>query len=161
MVYLEILTDILNREPVQERDRIMMAMLRPPGIEKGKPLRSDGRQKKLPTEAAPVGKVIAKANDFDVRRMELSHCKAGGQWHVSLCLDPGREAEHYTQLEGRAAWFYEATTASKGVIAKISGVGQVHLGAFEEKGGNWLDGRTPIGSCSPPRTPPARLWSWT
>ena len=90
------LTNILNREPLQEPDRIMMAMLRPPGIEKGKPLRSDGRQTKLPTEAAPVGKAMAKATDFDVRRMELSHCKAGVKWHVSLCLDPGQEAEHYT-----------------------------------------------------------------
>jgi hypothetical protein len=61
---------------------------------------------------------------------------------------PGGGALHAARWA--PAWFYEATTASKGVVAKFSGVGQVHLGAFEEKGGNWLDGRTPIGcACRP------------
>jgi hypothetical protein len=42
LAYWERLAEILNREPVQERDRIMMAMLRSLGIEKGKPFSPKG-----------------------------------------------------------------------------------------------------------------------
>ena len=87
LAYWARLSDILNREPVQERDRIMMAMLRSIGIEKGKPFNPDERQKTLLTEGALVGEAMAKANDFDKRQMELSHYADGVQWHLSLCLD--------------------------------------------------------------------------
>ncbi len=49
------LSDILNSEPVQERDRFFMAMLKPLGIEKGKPFNPDERQKRILTQAADVG----------------------------------------------------------------------------------------------------------
>jgi len=79
LAYWERLADILNREPVQERDRIMMAMLHPLGIEKGKPFGPDERQKKILTEATLVGEAMAKATDFDRRQMELSHY-VDGNW---------------------------------------------------------------------------------
>ena len=41
MTYWERLADVLNREPVAERDRFFMAMLRPLGIEKGQALQTD------------------------------------------------------------------------------------------------------------------------
>ena len=44
-----------------------MAMLRPLGIEKGKPFQPDDRQKKILTEGAFVGEAMAKANTFDMR----------------------------------------------------------------------------------------------
>ena len=43
--YYEVLADILLREPVAERDRFFMAMLKPLGIEKGKSFEPDDRQK--------------------------------------------------------------------------------------------------------------------
>jgi hypothetical protein len=44
--FFERLNDILQREPVFERDRMMMAMLRPLGLEKGKAFAPDARQRK-------------------------------------------------------------------------------------------------------------------
>ena len=67
MDYWERLADMINKEPVQERDRFFMAMLKPLGIEKGKPFQPDARQKKILTEAALVGEAMAKANDFSNR----------------------------------------------------------------------------------------------
>lgn len=118
MAYWTRLAEILRREPVQERDRIMMAMLRSIGIETGKPFNPDARMKKLLTEAALVGEAMAKANDFDKRQMELSHYAEGVHWHLSLCLDPSQEAERYTQLDERTAWFYEAVSTSKGMATR-------------------------------------------
>ncbi len=161
LAYWERLADILNREPVQERDRIMMAMLRPLGIEKGKPFKPDARQKKILTEATLIGESMAKANDFDKRQMELSHYKDGVQWHISLCLDPSQEAEYYTQLDERAAWFYEAAATSKGMVTSTPGVGQVYLGSYKDKDGNWLDGASTYRLHVPPNAPVKQFWSLT
>jgi len=161
LVYWERLAEILNREPVQERDRIMMAMLRPLGIEKGKPFRPDERQKKILTEAALVGEAMAKANDFDKRQMELSHYNDAVQWHLSLCLDPNQEAKFYTQLDERAAWFYEAATTSKGMVTKTPGLGQVYLGAYKDRDGNWLDGANTYRLHVAPNAPVKQFWSLT
>lgn len=161
LAYWERLADILNREPVQERDRIMMAMLRPLGIEKGKAFKPDARQQKILTEAALVGEAMAKANDFDKRQMELSHYRDGVQWHLSLALDPSQEAEFYTQLDERAAWFYEAATTSRGMVTKTPGLGQVYLGSYKDREGNWLDGANTYRLRVPPDAPVKQFWSLT
>jgi hypothetical protein len=44
MAYWELLAATINQEPVRERDRFMMAMLKPLGIEKGKAFKPDARQ---------------------------------------------------------------------------------------------------------------------
>ena len=43
------------RNPSIERDRMILGMLQPLGIEKGKPFNPDARQKQILTEAAQVG----------------------------------------------------------------------------------------------------------
>jgi len=161
LAYWARLSEILNREPVQERDRIMMAMLRAIGIEKGKPFQPDAREQKILTEAALVGKAMAKANDFDKRRMELAHYADGVQWHLSLCLDPSQETSDYTQLDERAAWFYEAVTTSAGMTTKTPGVGSVYLGAYRDKDGEWLDGANTYRLRVPPDAPVKQFWSLT
>jgi hypothetical protein len=44
-----------------------MAMLKPLGIEKGKPFKPTKRQKLILTEATLVGEAMAKANDLEGR----------------------------------------------------------------------------------------------
>jgi hypothetical protein len=161
MAYWERLADILNREPVEERDRIMMAMLRSIGIEKGKPFAPGARQKKILTEAALVGEAMAKANDFDKRQMPLAHYRDGSRWEFALALDPSQEAEFYTQLDERAAWFYEAATTSKGMVTKTPGLGQVYLSAYKDKQGYWLDGANTYRLHVPPEAPAKQFWSLT
>jgi hypothetical protein len=159
--YWEKLVRWINEEPVQERDRIMMAMLRSIGIEKGLPFNPDARMKKLLTEATLVGEAMAKANDFDKRRMELSHYADGVHWHFSLCLDVTQEAEFYTQLDERDAWFYEALTTSAGMTTKTPGVGSVYLGTYKDKDGNWLDGANTYRLHVPTNAPAKQFWSLT
>ncbi len=161
LAYWERLANILSLEPVQERDRIMMAMLRSIGIEKGKPFQPDARQQKTLTEAALVGEAMAKANDFDKRNMQLSHYADGVKWHVSLCLDTTQETENYTQLDERSAWFYEALTTSAGMVTTTPGVGSVYLGTYKDKDGDWLDGGSTYRLRVPPNAPVLQFWSLT
>lgn len=58
--YFERLNDILQREPVFERDRMIMAMLKPLGIEKGMPFSPDARQRKILEDGARMGEMMAQ-----------------------------------------------------------------------------------------------------
>ena len=58
--FWRLLSKMLNEEPVHERDRMMVAMLKPLGIEKGKKFVPDARQKKILEQAAVVGEAMAR-----------------------------------------------------------------------------------------------------
>lgn len=159
--YFERLAHWINEEPAEERDRIMLAMARSIGIEKGKPFAPDDRMTELLIEAALVGEAMAKANDFDKRNMELSHYSDNVQWHFSLALDISQETPNYTQLDERAAWFYEATATSVGMATQTPGVGSVYLGAYKDSEGNWLDGANNYRLNVPANAPAEQFWSLT
>ncbi len=161
MAYWEALAGWVNEEPVHERDRIMMAMLRSIGIEKGKPFKPTKRQEKILTEAVLVGEAMARANDFEKRDMELAHYADGVRWEFALVLDPSQETKYYTLLDERAAWFYEAATASKGMVTKKPGVGSVYLSTYKDKEGTWLDGANTYRLHIPPNAPVKQFWSLT
>jgi hypothetical protein len=93
--------------------------------------------------------------------MELSHYADGVHWHLSLCLDPSQEATNYTQLDERAAWFYEASCTSEGMVTKTPGVGSVYLGTYKDKDGDWLDGAKSYRLHVPPNAPVKQFWSLT
>lgn len=160
MDYWKSLHAIIQREPVHERDRLFMAMLVPLGIEKGKPFAPDARQTALLTEAVLVGEAMAKVTDFE-KRLPEAHYADGTRWHFSLVLDPSQRAEFYDQLDHRAAWFYEAVTTSSGMVTKTPGVGQVYLGTYQDKDGDWLDGAKNYRLRIPPNAPVAQFWSMT
>jgi hypothetical protein len=56
------MSKMLTEEPVHERDRMMVAMLKPLGIEKGKKFEPDARQKQVLEQAAVVGEAMARAH---------------------------------------------------------------------------------------------------
>jgi hypothetical protein len=103
LAYWELLAYIIDQEPVQERDRIMMATLKPLGIEKGKPLQPDARQKKILEDGAFVGEAIAKANSFS-KRFAGSRYRPESQWDYVLCVDWTAETEFYRQLDELSAY---------------------------------------------------------
>jgi len=160
MAYWQVLSEIIEREPVHERDRLFMAMLKPLGIEKGKPFKPDARQTKLLTEGAVVGEAMAKAIDFE-KQFESAHYSDGRRWHFSLVLDPSQRSENYDQLDERAAWFYEARTTSAGMVTKTPGVGQIYLGTYKDKAGGWLDGGKTYKLTVASNAPVAQFWSLT
>jgi hypothetical protein len=64
--YWERVHSFVDNNPVHERDRFFMAILRPLGIEKGKPFNPDKRQRAILTEAMKVG----YARKSEVARMQ-------------------------------------------------------------------------------------------
>ncbi len=154
------LADVLEREPVAERDRFFMAMLKELGIEKGKPFKPTEQQKKILTEATLVGEAMAKANDF-AKRMEDAHYVDGSHWDFATVAYPDQREEYYEQLDERAAWLYEAVTNDPAMHGQRTGEGQVYMAAYKDKDGDWLDGGVNYVLHVPPDAPAKTFWSIT
>jgi hypothetical protein len=160
LAYWERLDDIVQREPVLERDRVMMGLLQPVGIEKGKPFAPDERQRKILEEGAQVGELFAQANAFD-SRAPGSQYRPGAQWRYVIGFDASQESKYYTAVDARAEYFYQAVTTSNGMTTKTPGVGQAYLGVYRDKSDQVLDGSKNY-VLHVPANPPAKLfWSLT
>jgi hypothetical protein len=160
MDYWKILHKSINREPVREVDRYFMAMLKPLGIEKGKPFAPNARQKKILMEGLLVGESMAKANDFS-KRLEKAHYRDGSHWDFATAANWNSRAEFYQQLDGSAAWFYEAVTNDESMHGQETGWGQVYMSAYKDADGDWLDGAKSYKLHIPPNPPAKTFWSMT
>jgi len=159
--FWERLADIINREPIHERDRYMLAMLKPLGIEKGKPFNPTKRQKRILLEATLVGEAMAKANDFFNPRLEDSHYVDGSTWEYAAVCTPEQRRETYDDLDERAAWFYEALSNDVMMHGHETGKGQVYMAAYRDGDGDWLDGAVNYTLHLPPDVPAKTFWSLT
>ena len=160
MAYWERLADIINNEVVQEHDRVMMAMLKPLGIEKGKPFNPNDRQKKILIEAALVGEAMAKANTYEKRFDDVLY-RPETHWKYVIFWDWTHETEYYHQLDELAAYTYEAVGTNSAMTSQKPGFGQAFLGAYKDSKGTWLDGGSTYRLHIPPAPPMKQFWSVT
>ncbi len=159
--YWEGLSRIINEEPVHERDRMIMGMLQPLGIEKGKPFAPTPRQEKILVDAAQTGEVMARAITYQ-KRFAGTKVWPDRQWEKSMTLaETNQEAPHHTQLDERTSWFYEAVGVSVGMMGRAVGVGQVYLEATKDRQGHWLDGGKNYRLTVSKDVPVAQFWSVT
>lgn len=158
--YWRLVAKMLNEEPVHERDRMFVAMLKPLGIEKGKPFQPDAYQKKILAEATIIGEAMARSLSYAKRQKEAL-MYPGRQWKNAVLLDADQETENYTALDERTAWFYEAVTLSAGMTTKTPGKGQVYLGVQKDGNGKWLQGGTNYTLRIPPKPPVEQFWAMT
>jgi hypothetical protein len=159
MAYWESVNEFVQREPVMERDRLILAQLRFLGIEKGKPFKPNRRQKAILEQAAIVGEAMAKANTSD-KRVEPPFWPRT-QWKHALVVSVDQHAPSYDQFDERAAWFYEAVAVSKGMLTQTPGVGQRYLAAYKDAKGEWLNGSNTYKLRVPANPPVKQFWSVT
>jgi hypothetical protein len=160
MEYWLRVNDFVQREPIEARDLLFHVMLRPLGIEKGKPFKPNARQAKILTEAALVGEAMAKANTAD-RRFEGVKYRPDSRWDFALQLDADDPNAFWNLLDERASWFYEAVGAAPSMAPKKPGPSSAYLGAYKDKNGDWLDGGESYRLRVPPNPPVGLFWSVT
>jgi hypothetical protein len=160
MEYWQRLDDVIQREPIEPRDVFFHAMLRPLGLEKGKPFTPDARQTKILTEAAIVGEAMAKTNSAD-RRFAGSKYRSDAHWDFALQLDADNPTDFWNLLDERASWFYEAVGAGPAMAPKRPGPSSAYLGAYKDQAGEWLDGGRSYRLRVPPNPPIKLFWSVT
>jgi hypothetical protein len=161
LAYFAGLAKIIGQEPPIQRDRIILAMLVPLGIEKGKPFNPDERQKRILADAANVGELMARTNSY-AKRFPGAVVWPGKKWEISLFLtETNQEKPNYTQLDERASWFYEAVGVTVGMMGRTVGAGQVYLESQKDSTGAWLDGGKNYSLHVPKDAPVAQFWSFT
>jgi hypothetical protein len=161
LTYFIRLASILEVEPVEARDLMMMAMLRPLGIKAGEKFNPTPAQIKILEEAVVVGEAMARANGY-AKRFEGAVVWEGKYWEKALCLsDTDQDLETHTQLDERASWFYEAIGVTDGMMGKIVGAGQVYLETQKDSDGEWLDGGKNYKLTVPANAPVKQFWSVT
>lgn len=160
IAYWERFDEYMQQEPVQERDRMIMAMLAPLGIEKGKPFKPDERSKKLLTDGALMGELMSMNISY-AKRFPDSYYRDDAKWAYVLMFDPSQEKPNYSELDERTDYFYEAVTSSNGMITKTPGVGSAYLGAYKDKDNKWFDGSKTYRLHVPPNPPAKNFWSLT
>lgn len=143
LAYWELLNTAIQTEPVHERDRMMHDMLRPLGIEKGKAFNPTARQKAILKEATLIGEVMSKNIDFNKtgRLSQSEYGPEGNSWEIATASTPKQDRAYGMDLDGRAAWFYEAVTNDIAMHGMANGGwGQVYLDNYRDENGNGLDG---------------------
>ena len=159
--YFERLASILEIEPVEPRDYMIMAMLRPLGIMPGVKFNPTEKQKAILEEAALVGEAMARANSY-AKRFEGAQVWPGKHWEIALFIsDTDQDVGTHTQFDERASWFYEAIGVTEGMMGKIVGAGQVYLEAQKDSDGDWLDGGKNYKITIPANAPVKQFWSFT
>jgi hypothetical protein len=158
--YWRYLSDLFQPEPVETRDRMMFAMLRPLGIVPGQPFKPDARQERILNDAAKVGELMARTVAFE-KRFPNGTVYPGKHWEYANLVELNQEADTYTQLDERGSWFYEAIGESAGMQGRILGFGQVYLETSKDKDGNWLDGGKHYVFHVPANPPVKQFWSIT
>jgi hypothetical protein len=158
--YWRYLAAVLQPEPIEPRDRFFLAMLAPLGIRQGKPFAPDGRQKKILTEAAQVGELMARTNAYE-KRLPGSTVWDGKHWEYANMVELNQDSKAYAQLDERGSWFYEAIGNSVGMQGRVHNFGQAYLETSKDNDGNWLSGEFNYRLHIPANPPVKQFWSIT
>jgi len=158
--YWRYFTDLFQSEPIEPRDRLFFAMLKPLGIEKGKPFKPDARQRKILTQAAEVGEITARCIAYE-KRFANAMVWPGKHWEYANLVELDQEGENYTQLDERSSWFYEAIGNSAGMQGRTLGFGKAYLETSKDNEGDWLDGGKSYRLRVPANPPVKQFWSIT
>ena len=161
MQYWRLLANFIDREPAHERDKLILAMLRPLGIEKDKPFEPDVRQEQILIDAALVGEAMAKTIAFDNRFPEAQYWE-DSRWQELMMIHPkGTTSPHWDQLDERAHYNHQAFGTTMGMISRTAGAGSAYLTGSADNEGRAFDGAKTYRLRVPADVPAKNFWSLT
>ena len=151
--------EILQREAVTDQDVVMLALLEPLGIERGRPFRPDARQRALLEDGAAMGELIARATAFDGRD-HFTRYRDDARWRVvqPSALADGERPDNF--IDARIDKTYKGVTAGCGVRSRGDSM-SVCLLAHRDASGKALDGSATYRLRVPPHPPAKTFWSLT
>jgi len=155
LAYFERLAEILENEPVAERDRFMMAKLRTLGIEFGKPFDPDERQEKILTEAAELGELTLRA--ATARRRGTMPYWEEAEWKELFVYPPSQREQHFDHFEERALLYWEIFGI--GIQSTGPGTGSKYTVSHWDRNGDLLDGGKSYLLRIPSDVPAKLFWS--
>lgn len=160
LAYWERLSEILQRERPLERDRVMLSMLQPLGVARGRDFAPSARQRRLLEDAALVGELMARAMAFKGHERE-SHYRHETHWRVVQPYDSATEQHDRNMLDARAEYFYQTVAANDSLRAAHAGASEMCLVTHSDASGRALDGARTYRLRLPVRALPSGVWSLT
>lgn len=162
--YFENLARYINENPPRSQDMAMLGMLETIGIAHGKPFTPDARMKKILTEAADVGRAMAKTVAWKSRTdKEILYMYPGKrQWKKIFVLeDVTFHTPNYLVIDQRSRYGWEAIGTSKSMSLQVPGVGSQYVGSYTDQSGEWLSGENTYKIKLPKNIPANMFWSLT
>jgi hypothetical protein len=162
LAFWKLLHEVLQEEPVAERDRFFMYWLTHLGIEKGERFDPDTRQRAILEEASLVGESMAQAMVFDERHPGVLMYDG---WRLVLGGERGdgihetQRMEHWDTFDPRARYTYEAICTSEVMTNPEPGRGMAYMAVFQDKNREWLKGEFSYRLRVPKDVPASLFWS--
>ncbi len=151
--------DVLENEPVEGVNRMILTLVRDLGVQKSKGFNPSAEQEEILTAAAIKGDAIAMVNTFSKRSYKYRHWP-DRQWRYILNqteLDL-MHADYYEAKE-IASYTYEAFSTSIGMVAPTRDQGSKYLGVYVDANEEWLDGSNLYEFLVPANAPARDFWS--
>ena len=161
--YFESLARYINENPPRPQDMAMLGMLETLGIAHGKPFQPDGRMKQILTEAAVLGRALAKTVAWRPRTPKdmLYPYPDNRQWKYIFIGDPTFHTLNYMAIDLRTRYTWEAIGTANSMVLAVPGQGSQYVGTYQDAEGNWLSGEHTYRIYLPKDVPANMFWSLT
>jgi hypothetical protein len=162
MQFWQVLSRIVNEEPVSSRYPAMSGMLAAIGIQKGKPFHPDGRMTTILKITARAGRdrmlVSAFASD---RPDRFAWPDRKWEWAGLVPNTTQFETPMGLDLEARERWFIQAIVTSPAMFRRTEGAGSLYWFGDRDSSGAFLDGGKSYKLSIPQPVPNKLFWSVT
>jgi hypothetical protein len=155
------LNDVLQNEPVVDRNRFILTQLREVGIEKGKAFEPSEHQKEILLAAEKMGNAFAMVNTFSRESYKEKHWPDRNWLYVLNMEHLDQVAPNYYETKEIASYTYEAITTSAGMVLNNVGSGSKYLASYIDESKKWLDGENTYEIVIPKDAPANQFWSIT
>ncbi|WP_044208117.1 DUF1254 domain-containing protein [Flammeovirga sp. OC4] len=159
LAYWETLHTIINEEPVREQDKAWIAMLKPIGVEIGKPFNPTKKQEEILVKAGNMGELMLR-NLQTNPRFSTPYWE-GTNWYKSFDFNIPQSNEMMVYLDERAVWYYEAVSSTKGMVEPSPGYGQIYMTSKRDENGELLRADKTYKLHVPADVPVDQFWSVT
>jgi hypothetical protein len=161
--YFDYMAKGISSEVVQPEDKLMLGMLKPLGIEPGKPFNPDDRTRRILAKAAGTGAAMMANMAFE-NRFEGRQSWQDRQWEkIAFVSNADFETVKSVEVDERAAgWYQLVMSARYGFGAKpVPGQGSFYLSTFKDGQGEFLDGSKRYKITVQANQPAKNFWSIT
>ena len=155
------LADLIQQEPVADKDKVMYGMLATIGIKKGEPFKPDARMQKILKRAAQTAHGIVQSL-FLAPRDPNAWYYPGKTWTLPFQTPNAFfEVDDRVLLDERSQFFYSAFGTSAGMVGSYVGKGSKYINSYTDNKREFLHGENAYRLVLPSDVPVKDFWSLT
>ena len=141
----------------------MLGMLETLGIAHGKPFEPDERMRQILTQAAKLGRAMAKTIAWAPRVPDSMLYVYPGErhWKNIFFGDPTFHTPDYMAIDQRTKYAFEAIGTANSMVLAVPGQGSQYAGVYQDADGAWLSGENTYRFHLPAGIPAKDFWSLT